>query len=91
MKNKDRLVEIIHMGGSGHPPENFRGCTHFDCVMLRSVFAENVTLREALKELLAIAKHYKPISKGYNPEDEDEEMWAIGGLYSRIEKELSNG
>ena len=44
-----------------------------------------------LRELLAVAKYYKPVSLEYPPSpDEDEETWAIGELYSRVEKELDD-
>ena len=50
---------------------------------------QNADLVAALEELLTVAKHYKPIPKGYNPEDEDEEMWAIGQVYYQAEQALA--
>ena len=50
---------------------------------------EKRELVEALKSLLAMAKHYKPIPKGYNPLDEDEETWGIGQIYKEAEKALA--
>ena len=50
---------------------------------------QNRALVEALKNLLAMAKYYKPIPKGYNPTDEDEDMWEIAGLYYRVEQALA--
>lgn len=64
-----------------------------DLYMDRAMKAEATATRrlELLKDLLAMAKHYKPIPEGYPPPmDEDEETWAIGELYSRIEKELAD-
>ncbi len=46
-------------------------------------------LHSLLKELLAMAKYYKPVPDEYmSMEDQDEETWCIGELYSRVEKEL---
>ena len=46
-------------------------------------------LLETLKELLAMAKFYKPIPKPANPEDEDEEMWSIAMVYIKAEKAIA--
>ena len=46
-------------------------------------------LVEALEQLLAMAKHYKPIPKEYNPTDEDEEMAFIAMLYEQVEQALA--
>ena len=53
------------------------------------LLGKNASLVAALEELLTVAKHYKPIPKGYNPEDEDEEMWAIGQVYYQAEQALA--
>ncbi len=46
-------------------------------------------LVDALEQLLAMAKHYKPIPKGYNPTDEDEEIAFIAMLYEQVEQALA--
>jgi len=35
---KDRLIKIIHEDNPDHPTENFRGCTHEDCISLKALF-----------------------------------------------------
>lgn len=46
-------------------------------------------LLEALKNLLSMARHYKSIPEGYNPEDEDEETWAVAMIYAQTEVALA--
>lgn len=36
---RDIIVDAVHMTMDGHDTENFRGCTHPDCVELKRVFA----------------------------------------------------
>jgi len=50
---------------------------------------QNAELAAALRNMLAMAKHYKPMPDGYNPEYEDEEMWGIGMLYAQAEAALA--
>ena len=50
---------------------------------------QNADLVVALEDLLMVAKHYKPIPKGYNPEEEDGKMWAIGMIYTQAEIALT--
>lgn len=37
---KSFMISIAHSQNEEHPPENFRGCTHPECVELRKYFKE---------------------------------------------------
>ena len=89
----DRTEDVIHEYNRAEAAETYSAMQEgkrFEAVEKLEATEKRVAeLEGAMRNLLSMAKYYKPIPKGYNPQDEDEETWSVGIIYHEVEAILN--